>query len=442
MNILVLHRVPYPRIEYARGIDHGLHNVTYFGVPDLLATLPEGLRCEKVERPGKAGTFEEAQAWLTRTPRVFDRVIALSEYDLLDAAKLRAWLVAPGATFDEVRLVRDKVAMKEAVRKAGLRVPRFVSLSALMASSAQAQWDGETVLKPRSGASSEDVVIFETLEQTLDAIRERRSGVARLDGDTPAIDDYEVEEFVSGDVLHFDGLVSRGELLTLTASRYIGTCLGFANGRPLGSYHFPVTPQTRQWAAAALKAVGIRQGSFHLEAIEHGKTLVFLEVGNRVGGADVVATFEYATGVHMPSEELRLLLNGAPSRPLPETQSQPRWHGWFVFPGHTLQADAYEGIAGIDAFRGDPSLVRWIELPTGASVKRKITYSAHEAPLAGIVAHERWEDTRDWISALFAASDVTHESAASRLRTRPDIAHAALLHTTAHRELRVANTDR
>ena len=422
MNILVLHRVPYPRIEYARGIDHDRHEVTYFGVPELLATLPPGLRCEKVER--------------------FDRVIALSEYDLLDAAKLRAWLVAPGATFDEVRLVRDKVAMKDAVRKAGLRVPRFVGLGAFMAAPAAIQWDGRTVLKPRSGASSEDVVIFETPEEALDAIRERRSGVARLDGDTPTIDDYEIEEFVSGDILHFDGLVSRGEVLTLTASRYIGTCLGFANGRPLGSYHFPVETQTKLWANAALRAVGIREGSFHLEAIEYGKTLVFLEVGNRVGGADVVATFEYATGVHLPSEELRLLLDGAPSRPLPETQFQPRWHGWFVFPGHTLQADAYEGIPGIDAFRGDPALVRWIELPSGAPVKRKITYSAHEAPLAGIVAHEKWEHTRDWIGALFAASEVSQQTAAARLRTRPDIAHAALLRTSAHRELRVANTDR
>jgi hypothetical protein len=442
MNILVLHRVPYPRIEYARGIDHDRHDVTYFGVPDLLATLPAGLRCERVQRPGRAGTFDEAQAWLSQAPRSFDRVIALSEYDLLDAAKLRAWLGTPGATFDEVRLVRDKVAMKDAVRKAGLRVPKFVSLGALMASTASAQWLGRTVLKPLSGASSEDVVIFETPEAAAAAIRERRSGVARLDADAQAIDDYEVEEFVTGDILHFDGLVSNGEVLTITASRYIGTCLAFANGRPLGSYHFPVSTQAGAWAASALAAVGIEQGSFHLEAIEHGKTLVFLEVGNRVGGADVVATFEYATGVHLPSEELRLLLDGRPSRALPRTQAQPRWHGWFVFPGHTLDTDAYEGIAGIDAFRGDPALVRWIELPAGAPIKRRITYSAHEAPLAGIVAHENWEQTRDWISALFAAGDAARETAASRLRSRPDLPHAALRHAAPHREMHLVNTDR
>lgn len=426
MNILVLHRVPYPRIEYARGIDHDRHDVTYFGVPELLATLPAGLRCERVERPGRAGTFEEAQAWLTRTPRQFDRVIALSEYDLLDAARLRAWLVTPGPTYEEVRLVRDKVAMKEAVGRAGLRVPRFVGLPALVESPGAAAWRGRTVLKPLAGASSEDVVVFDTMEAALSAIRSRRSGVARLDSPTPATGGYELEEFVTGDILHFDGLVAQGKVLTLTASRYIGTCLDYANGKPLGSYHFPVSPTTSEWVNAALRAVGIRQGSFHLEAIESGDELVFLEVGNRVGGADVVATFEYATGVHLPSEELRLLLDGEPSRPLPPTQTHGRWHGWFVFPGHTLEEETYEGIAGIDAFRGDPSLVRWVELSAGAPLKRKVTYSAHEAPLAGIVAHERWQATRDWIGALFAASESSRETAASRLRSYTEAAHAAL----------------
>ncbi|TCW82083.1 ATP-grasp domain-containing protein [Burkholderia sp. SRS-46] len=426
MKILVLHRVPYPRIEYARGIDHDRHDVTYFGLPDLLATLPPGLRCEQVARPGEAGVFDEAQAWLAGAPRAFDRVIALSEYDLLDAARLREHLGVPGPTPDEVRLVRDKVAMKEAAHRAGLRVPRFASLQAFLAAPTDAGWRGRTVLKPLSGASSEDVVIFESAEGAAASVATRRSGVRRLDVEPQAIDGYEVEEFVGGDILHFDGLAADGDVLTLTASRYIGTCLGYATGQPLGSYHFPVSAQAREWVVAALRAVGIRQGSFHLEAIENGGDLVFLEVGNRVGGADVVATFEYATGVHLPSEELRLLLDGAPSRVLPPSQTHARWHGWFVFPGHAVEDTVYEGIAGIDTFRGDPALLRWAELPTGAPLPRRITYSAHEAPLAGIVAYHTWQGTRDWIHALFAASSAPDEAGPQHRFARPDATRATL----------------
>lgn len=411
MKILVLHRVPYPRIEYARGIDHEQHDVTYIGVADLLATLPAGLRCERVERPAETGPFEAAQAWITRTARRFDHVIALSEYDLVDAARLREWLGIAGATLEQVRLVRDKVAMKAAVRAAGLPVPRFTPLTEFLREPAAVSWRARTVLKPVSGASSEDVVIFKTPAAAAAAIVARRCGVARLDAPEQSFDGYEVEEFINGDILHFDGLVADREMLTLTASRYIGTCLGYAKGQPLGSYHFPVSARMRDWVAAALAAVGIRQGSFHLEAIENGDELVFLEVGNRVGGADVVASFEYAMGVHLPSEELRILLDGKPSCILPPTQTQARWHGWFVFPGHVLEDTVYEGIAGISAFRGAPALVRWAELPAGAALPRRVTYSANEAPLAGIVAHDSWQETRDWIDALFAAAAASREPA-------------------------------
>jgi hypothetical protein len=159
-----------------------------------------------------------------------------------------------------------------------------------------------------------------------------------------------------------------------------------------------------------LTAVGIRNGSFHLEAIDDGD-LVFLEVGNRVGGADVVPTFELATGVHLSSEELRILIDGVPSRPfgatLPHTQTDGHWHGWFVFPGHAgrfVEGGAYRRIGGVDAFRDDPAVVRWTELAAGAALRPRVTYSAHEAPLAGIVAHVDWRESRAWIEALFQAA--------------------------------------
>ena len=78
MKILVLHRVPYPRIDYARGIDHDLHDVTYFGKRDILDTIPVQLRCTRVERAGLASAFDEASAWLDAHPCRFDVVISLS----------------------------------------------------------------------------------------------------------------------------------------------------------------------------------------------------------------------------------------------------------------------------------------------------------------------------------------------------------------------------
>ncbi|MBR8458986.1 ATP-grasp domain-containing protein [Burkholderia dolosa] len=414
MKILILHRVPYARIDYARGIDHTRHDVTYFGTKPIVDTLPSDLRHEAVVRPGERSAYDEARAWLEAQPRRFDRIISLSEYELLDAARLREWLGVDGPAVDAVQLVRDKIKMKRAVEARGLRVPHYLRLQAFLDAPGTARWDGPTVLKPHSGASSEDVVVFPSLADTLRAVAARTSGAARLDRGELGPDAYEVEEFVAGDVLHFDGLIVDGRLATVTASRYVGTCLGFAQGRPLGSYHVPLTHELRSWTSRALDAVGIRNGSFHLEAIETPDGLVFLEVGNRVGGADVVATFELATGVHLPSEELRILTGEAPSHALPDTQTRPAWHGWFVFPGHASGHADYRGIAGIDAFRRDPAVLRWAELAPGAPLQQRITYSAHEAPLTGIVACRDAAATASWLRALFDAA-----------RPVPDAARAA-----------------
>lgn len=282
MKILILHRVPYFKIEYHRGISHDRHDVTYFGTDQALATLPPDLRCDRVSRPGLRPVFEEAQKWLARKPREFDRIISASEYELLDAALLREHLGVPGAPPAQVVLARDKVLMKQAVEDAGLRVPRFLPLPQFLADEGLAPWHGRTVLKPHRGASSEDVLVFDTTALATTAIREGRTGIARLDAGKDR-ETFQVEEFVSGPIRHFDGLVQGGEVLVLSASEYINTCLQYSQGRPLGSFQIGFSDETRAWVARALAAVRIEDGSFHLEAIVQDGELVFLEVGNRVG---------------------------------------------------------------------------------------------------------------------------------------------------------------
>ncbi|MFK0264201.1 acetyl-CoA carboxylase biotin carboxylase subunit family protein [Streptomyces angustmyceticus] len=411
MKILILHRVPYFKIEYHRGISHDRHEVTYFGTDRALATLPSDLRCERVSRPGTRSAFEEARDWLAERPRDFDRVISLSEYELLDAARLREHMGVPGALVDQVALARDKVLMKQAVEEAGLRVPRFLPLPRFLELDGRVPWYGRTVLKPHRGASSEDVLVFDTPRQAAAAITEGRTGVAPLDAGSD-LEDFEVEEFVSGPIRHFDGLVQGGEVLILSASEYVGTCLQYAQGLPMGSFQIGFSEETRAWVSRALAAVRIEDGSFHLEAIVHEEELVFLEVGNRVGGADVVATVELATGVHLPSYELRVLLGEPIAGKLPELPADRRRYGWFVHPGHHLARRVFRGLEGAVLFRSSPRVVAWNELPSGAPLPDHITYQSGETVLAGIVASDTPEDTRKYIVDLFDSLSVRTSPAA------------------------------
>lgn len=397
LEILVLHRVPYPRIEYHRGIDHHLHNVTYLGTQAAIDTVPPGLRCQRVVRAGLQSAHHEAMRWLAQAPRRFDRVISMSEYELLDAARIREALAIEGASLRAVTLTRNKLKMKEAVAARGLRAPRFMSLEHYLQQQGQVPWQGSTVLKPHSGASSVDVSIHPDGNQAFTAISERVKAAGL------AVEDFQVEEFIDGPIRHFDGLIQNGRLLSLTSSQYVGTCLAYMDaGQPLGSWHLHTTAKLRQWVSDALAAVEINDGAFHLEAIMAGEDPVFLEVGNRVGGAGVVATYELATGIHLPSQELRVHVDGPRSVAALPAQPTTLGYGWFVFPGHGHSERVYQGLAGGQALRDHPFVQQWDELALGAPLPSHITYSAHEAPLAGILKAPDPDQAHAWMRHAFS----------------------------------------
>jgi hypothetical protein len=394
MNILILHRIPYGKIQYHRGIDHARHEVTYIGTRDALETIPTGLRCKKITRPGHGDPAEAVIAALRGRPEQYDRVISLSEYELMAAAIVREKLGVAGTSVESTALVRDKLKMKAAVSRQGLRVPRNLSLREWH--SRELQWHGKTVLKPIDGASSENVIIFDSADQLRDALRSKTTGIHCVDvGDYAG---YQVEEFIEGDILHFDGLVAAGELQLCVSSKYIGNCLAYAQGRPLGSVQIPLLESYESWVRSALTATRIRNGSFHLEAITSGDELIFLEVANRVGGADVVDATELATGVHLPSQELRIYLGEAPNEiPVPK---QEKRFGWFVFPGHSLKGD-YCHIEDEAPYRHHEYVVRWNQLADSKALKKHITYQASEVPIAGLVGADSSEAVETFMRDMF-----------------------------------------
>lgn len=396
MHILVLHRVPDSLVHYADSLDHHKHEVTYVGVADRLATAPQGVPARRIARPGTGDTACEVLAAVADLPAP-DRVIALSEYDLLAAGRVREALGLPGPHEADVLPSRDKVAMKAAVARAGLRVPRFSDMTTALASRVTGQaaggpdWVGPTVLKPRAGASSEGVRAFDTVADALDFGCREHGLIA---------DDYEIEEFVAGPIIHIDGLVADGEEVAIVASRYVGTCLGYAQGRPLGSVQIDTTAAVIDWTLRCLRAVGITTGPFHLEAIEAPDGLVFLEVGARFGGADVVDTFELATGVRMPATQLRLLVEGSDARPAVRVPGPGQRYGWFVWPGHTLGSSTCR-ISGERDFRQSPLVWRWVQRRPGEPVKQLITYADADVPVAGVLGPASAADLHDFLSAMF-----------------------------------------
>jgi hypothetical protein len=363
VKILVMHQVPYRKIQYHRGIDHQVHDVAYFGTAADLAAVPADLRCTRVELapgPDLAGRI------IARTSRAdgWEAVLALSEFGIAEAAMIREHLGLPGPSRERLELVRDKVAMKAALAVAGIRHPRFV---AAPPACGPLPWTGRTVVKPRRGASSSGVEVFPTAREALAHYR-------RLEDRT----EFELEEFVEGALFHADGLVDAGHLTDLVVSRYVGTPARFAKGEPVGSSQLPQDPRHREFTARALAALGVEEGCVHVEFFETAEgELVFLEAANRLGGAGIVDEYERHTGVHLPSHEMAVRLGWA--RPAPQPTSG-RFHGFLLYPGHLHAPDTVWRVEIPDELRDHPCVDQLHRSPEPAA-PGQISYQEWQVPL-------------------------------------------------------------
>ncbi|MFJ6798070.1 acetyl-CoA carboxylase biotin carboxylase subunit family protein [Streptomyces sp. NPDC091268] len=370
MKILVLHQLPYRKAGYDRALDHRRHQVTYAGHPDRLADLPADLPARRLEIP-PGEDFTAGVIARTAPGDGYRQVVSLSEFGVLAVSRVRAHLGLPGPSPQEAERAHDKVRMKQVLAGSAIRVPRFVPAPE---QGTLLPWSGRTVLKPRRGTCSEGVTVHATTRGAVAAFRALERP-----------EDFELEEYVEGDILHTDALVRDGALEHAVTSRYVNKPADYATGSPLGSHQLPFDPRHHAFARDVVRALGITSGSIHLEFFETPRReLVFLEIANRMGGAGVVDAHLRHTGIHLPSHEIALTL-GLP-RPTPDTPTG-RYHGWLVFPGHHLPRGRGHTVTLPAHLLRHPCADRVHTLPAGTAPPAHITYQEWLVPLALEASH-------------------------------------------------------
>ena len=322
MRILIVHQAHFRKAQYQRVIDHCAHEVIYLGRDQALANIPDDLPCQRISLGSYQG-LPEADTSFTDCVGVactqlepVDAVVSLSEFGLFAGARARRQFGLPAEEDEQLELVRDKVAMKRRLRERGVRVPHFGIEPAELA---EQGWTGPTVLKPRGGASSNNVSIHATLAQAAAAFQQAGDG-------------YELEEFVAGEVLHIDGRVLDGRLDHPVVSVCVGTPLDFAQGRTIASYQLAAEPAALEVTARVIDGLGITRGAFHLELIRNQDELVFLEIGARLGGAGVVTGYQRRTGIDLVAAEI-CRQAGLPAPP--RQQPSGCYHGFLMCPRPT-----------------------------------------------------------------------------------------------------------
>ena len=246
-------------------------------------------------------------SYLART-EVFDRIVALDDFDVEPAALLREHLRIPGMGDTTARYFRDKLAMRVRAQEAGLLNPEFVhalndAAIRRFAERVPPPW----VVKPRSEGSAAGIKKVESADELwrrLEELGDRRSF-------------YLIERFVPGDVYHVDSIVSEREVVFTATSRYGRPPMavmqqgGLFTTHTLGAHSREaraLDPLNRRLIAA----FGLLRGVTHTEFIRahEDDRYYFLETAARVGGAHIVETIEAARGVNLWQEWARLEVEG------------------------------------------------------------------------------------------------------------------------------------
>lgn len=290
MHVLFVEpRFPANQRRFVRGLREAGARVTGIGEASPEALGPE-LRgwlhgyeqvSSVVNKPALLEAVQRVQAreWV-------DRLEATVEAHVEAAAAVRAMTGIPGTSERTAFLCRDKPAMKEALRAAG--VPTARSLGSDDAGAVRgfaAQVGYPLIVKPRAAAGASGTVRVDDdqgLERVIQEYRLGRGGSAA------------VEEFIEGHEGFYDTLCVGGRVVIEFISHYYPGVLEAMRTRWISPQivttnrvDAPGYGEVKEMGAKVIQALGIGTSATHMEWFYGPKGLKFSEIGCRPPGVGV-----------------------------------------------------------------------------------------------------------------------------------------------------------
>jgi formate-dependent phosphoribosylglycinamide formyltransferase (GAR transformylase) len=261
------------------------------------SVVDEGAMLEAVRRC-------QAREWV-------DRLEATVEAHILAVAKVREACSIPGTSVRTAWLCRDKPAMKEALREAGVATAQSIGTGDPDEARAFAARVGfPLILKPRSSAGAAGTVRVDSgaeLEQALAA-----QGVGH--GASVAI-----EEFVEGHEGFWDTLTVGGNVAHEFISHYYPGVLEAMRHRWISPYLVTTNRletagygEVREMGRRVLEVLGIGTSATHMEWFFGPKGLKFSEIGCRPPGVSVWDLYSAANDLDLYREWAATIVYGHP----------------------------------------------------------------------------------------------------------------------------------
>ncbi len=254
--------------------------------------------------------FVAGMAYLMRTHKI-DKIVALDDFDVEEAAELREHFRLPGMGQTTARHFRDKLAMRIKAQKAGLKVPGFSALfNDMEINEFTQQVSAPYMVKPRFEAAAKGIRKVQSAEELWDVLNEL--GEKRHN--------YLVEQFRPGIIYHVDALSFEGKVMFTRVSEYLSTPWDVAHGggifrSVISEYGSDDESSLTKFNVDVMDAFGMQYSASHTEFIKSDEDgqFYFLETSSRVGGANLAEMVEVASGINLWGEWAKIetaVING------------------------------------------------------------------------------------------------------------------------------------
>lgn len=224
----------------------------------------------------------------------FHTIIAIHERDILRASYLRERFDLEGQRPNSAQHFRDKTLMKQIAHQYKIPAPSFSPLNSTLNLISFVEKHGyPVVVKPIDGSGSRNILI---INDQFDLVSLLQQGIPSL---------AEVETFVSGEMYHVDGLVTEGEVVFVSASKYASGCLAFQSGGYNASFLINRTnPLFERLTAFTIRLLHVLDTplhtTFHAELFHTSDDQIYLcEIASRTGGGRLAICIEQAYGIHL-----------------------------------------------------------------------------------------------------------------------------------------------
>jgi len=262
------------------------------------SALDDGLRhwmvhYEQIGNVTSVEQLEKAVRWL-QTKAKIERLEAVVEAHVMAAAQVRERCGIPGTSVETAFLCRDKPAMKEALRKAGIPCAQSIGSNDSSEIKEFAEKVGfPLIVKPRDAAGASGTRRVNNVGELLEALA--AFGVDK--GRSVA-----VEEFIEGHEGFYDTITIDGKVVHDFVSHYYPNVLEAMRTRWISPQFVSTNrvdmakgyEELREMGQKVITALGIKTSATHMEWFFGPKGLKFSEIGCRPPG--VRAWDLYAVG--------------------------------------------------------------------------------------------------------------------------------------------------